>query len=110
MGVEDFSSSDGVGETAEDKAGGELVVRDPLHLRFDIFSRSNSSHLNVVGPNLFNFDLPLECQAVTSLLPHGDYYFVGHDQQGLSLLAAAALHLAYDDGAHVVISDNEQRY
>ena len=59
LGVEDFSGSDGVGETTEDKAGRKLVIRDTLHLGFDIFSRSDGGHLNVVGPNLFNFNLPL---------------------------------------------------
>ena len=59
LGIEDFSSSDGVGETAQDEAGRELIVRDALHLGFDIFSGGDRRHLDVVRPNLLNFDLPL---------------------------------------------------
>ena len=59
LGIEDFSSSDGVGETAQDKSRRELVVGDALHLGLDIFSRGDGGYLDVIRPNLLNFDLPL---------------------------------------------------
>ena len=59
LGIEDFSSSDGVGQTAQHKARGQLVIRDPLHLGLDIFSRGDGGYLDVVGPNLLNLDLSL---------------------------------------------------
>ena len=59
LGIEDSPSSDGVGQTAQDEARRELVVGDALHLGFDIFSRGDGGDLDVVRPNLLNFDLPL---------------------------------------------------
>ena len=83
LGIEDFPSSDGVGQTAHDKAGREFVVWDTLHLGFDIFSRGDGSYLDVIRPNLLNLDLPLWWIRLVSNILSGQTlrsYFVGHDQ------------------------------